>query len=81
MRTYRASSPTGDRLLVTATLTVDPASLSGPATQAANGGPKIAWRLPYERMPPARRTFAARRVDAGKVAMEFRLPNPERSNA
>lgn len=41
-------SPDGSRLLVTVVLATDPISLSGPATQVADGGPEIVWRLPYK---------------------------------
>jgi dipeptidyl aminopeptidase/acylaminoacyl peptidase len=41
-------SPDGTRILVTVSLASDPISLSGAATQVAQGGPEIVWRLPYK---------------------------------
>lgn len=41
-------SPDGAKLLVIATVAMDPVSISGAATQVANGGPEIVWRLPYK---------------------------------
>jgi dipeptidyl aminopeptidase/acylaminoacyl peptidase len=42
-------SPEGERMLVTVSVASDPVSHSGAATQVANGGPEIVWRLPYKR--------------------------------
>lgn len=41
-------SPDGSRLLVVATLAMDPVSASGPGMRVEEGGPEIVWRLPYK---------------------------------